>query len=105
MSHRRGLRSGGDDGGVAVRAQRDAGGGDGDDCDCSEAAHGVAPKLPPARTGMDPLDRIGFDRLTKSTVMQDVAQPALEVVVPPIGAHDVTSSVGARCGAASDSSK
>ena len=54
---------------------------------------------------MNAVDRVGFNRKTKSAVMQDVAEPAFEVVVAPVGAHDVTSSVGARRGAASDSSK
>jgi hypothetical protein len=90
---------------VTLSAQRDTGGRDCDDRDRTETARGIAAKLPPARAGMDVLDRIRFNRKTKSAIMQDVAEPAFEVVVALFGGHEVTSSVGARCGAASDSSK
>ena len=90
---------------MAVRAQGDARSSYRDDRNRTETARGIAANLPTAGTGVDPLDRIGFNRQTKSAIMQDAAEPALEVIVAFVGGHEVTSSVGARCGAASDSSK
>jgi hypothetical protein len=90
---------------MTVRAQGDSGRSDRDNRHNAGTAGGIAPTLPTARARMNAVDCVGFNRQTKSGIMQDAAEPALEVVVALFGGHEVTSSVGARCGAASDSSK
>ena len=71
---------------------------DRDGCDCdnrdgAECASRIASSLTPTRTGVDAIDRIGRNGNAKTARMQDVAQPALEVVRRKL-AHRPTPSAG-----------